>query len=588
MLDPRAELADPTTTAARLAEIAQQHPELGPQIAAHPNAYPELQAWIAQYATPAPAAPAEVVQEAQAPVQDAQTAQQPQTGQQSGQPAYPAQPGYPAQPAYPSQPAQGRPMAYDPMQTPQAQAQARPQGTGGPAAPKKRMSRKAITFTVVGAVLLALLTGGGIAWGIIASKIGGSATPEASATKLVTSLAQADSLSIYGALAPSEFKLFEPSAKKLSEVTVKGSEHSAEQMLSELRGAVTVTTKDLKTETDSIAEGVERVTFTDGTITFSGDEDKVVDIVMGYAEESFGDTLSEEQLREAEEDLRDSLDLPYTVDFRELSSEMRGSGLDGVSLVSVQEGGKWFVSPLMTYADYIYLSFANNSDGGAAKLGDRVVDGKPSKSPEDAAKDLTKAVVDGVNDGFRDRADVTAIAERLPLAERRLLSIYGTETLPMMASGNPLGDGALKVIEDSFSSEQKDGQARITIEKLALGVVSEDQGEQLFNGVTITGLCAETRSEWMAPDYGSFDFSDGDSSVKYEKQDSTSSGCLDDSRIAKDLGLDGVDLIALGEDGGWFVSPLGTLADAMSIVTDRVVELAEDGRLEDTFSADNY
>lgn len=43
-------LADPHTDATTLAQITQAFPELGPQAAAHPNAYPELVAWVQQYA----------------------------------------------------------------------------------------------------------------------------------------------------------------------------------------------------------------------------------------------------------------------------------------------------------------------------------------------------------------------------------------------------------------------------------------------------------------------------------------------------------------------------------------------------------
>lgn len=51
--DPAWELADPRTPPARLHELAAQYPQLGPQIAAHPNCYPELQQWIASMqATP--------------------------------------------------------------------------------------------------------------------------------------------------------------------------------------------------------------------------------------------------------------------------------------------------------------------------------------------------------------------------------------------------------------------------------------------------------------------------------------------------------------------------------------------------------
>lgn len=56
--DPRrgawAELYDSSTPAERLAEIAGAHPEFAANIAAHPNAYPELQAWAAAVTGGAP------------------------------------------------------------------------------------------------------------------------------------------------------------------------------------------------------------------------------------------------------------------------------------------------------------------------------------------------------------------------------------------------------------------------------------------------------------------------------------------------------------------------------------------------------
>jgi hypothetical protein len=49
--DPREDawvaLFNRETPANRLAEIAARHPEFAPQIAAHPNCYPELRAWAA-------------------------------------------------------------------------------------------------------------------------------------------------------------------------------------------------------------------------------------------------------------------------------------------------------------------------------------------------------------------------------------------------------------------------------------------------------------------------------------------------------------------------------------------------------------
>ena len=57
-----AELADPSTSGARLAEVAHAFPDLGTEISAHPNCYPDLVEWLTTYgsfsaAAPAPAAP---------------------------------------------------------------------------------------------------------------------------------------------------------------------------------------------------------------------------------------------------------------------------------------------------------------------------------------------------------------------------------------------------------------------------------------------------------------------------------------------------------------------------------------------------
>ncbi|MBN9612963.1 MAG: hypothetical protein J0H64_05800, partial [Actinobacteria bacterium] len=412
-----------------------------------------------------------------------------------------------------------------------------------------------------------------------AGKTGGSASPEAPATKLVDSLAQGDPLALYGSLAPSEFQLFEPALKRLGEATVRDAHASADQMVQDLRGAVTVKVDGVETKTKQIvANEVERVTFTAGTVTFDGDADTIVDIVMDYLEDSYEGAIPRDQLVQARSDMRDRLDLPYTIDFADLRRQARESSapIDGVSLVSVHEAGGWYVSPLMSYADLLTGAPSGRQSG---RLGDRIVAAKASASPEAAAKDLTAAVLKAVNSGFSAQADIDAIAERLPLPERRLISVYGTA----------YGDGSrpsqtFTVASDEFSSTQQDGQARLRIDDLQIGAISEDQGLQLYNGITIKGLCATTHSEWV--EYGS-SYLDPYSDPQKQSSDSDPA-CLDASQAAKQLGLDRLSVIAVPEGGGWFVSPIATLADAATTVSDRLVKLAEAGKLEDTFRPENW
>jgi len=56
--DALSALADASTEAARLAEIAHEHPDLGAQIAVHPNVYPDLVQWLRDYGTLPDATPA--------------------------------------------------------------------------------------------------------------------------------------------------------------------------------------------------------------------------------------------------------------------------------------------------------------------------------------------------------------------------------------------------------------------------------------------------------------------------------------------------------------------------------------------------
>ncbi|MHA3685231.1 variant leucine-rich repeat-containing protein [Leucobacter sp. HY1908] len=520
MTDPRVELSQPATTAERLAQIASERPDLAAEIAAHPNAYPELRAWLAQYGAPAAA-----------------------LGQPSGQ----ATTQQFAQPTQQFQ-APGQPFAQPAQQF----------GAGSPGSPGKPRSKRTLLIVLASVLALILAIGGG-AWWFIAGKIGGSSSPEAAATKLLHGLTNQDLLALYGSLAPSEFAPFEEPFKRVAAISSKDADTSVNDSLAELRNAITITADGIETRNEVIAEGVERVIFSDGSITFDGDSREVGRIVAQLTRAYDPDATSS-SMRDLEYEIADELDLPYTLDFAEIRRDARDYGglFEGVSVVSVQEPGGWYVSPLMTIADYFYLD-AGNSD---YRLGNKIIEAKPSASPEQAAEELVSAFI---GDGF------SGIAPYMPLAERRLISIYG------QFPGDPFNpsESGLEVYEQQFSAKVSGDRARLTIEELSIGAESREHGFDLFNGVTITGQCAEFRSEWTYDDSDSYYYEE------WELRDSVDSGCLSDIPLASEFGFDEIAVIAVKEGGGWFVSPLATYADALSIVTERVAQLSEDGRLTD-------
>ncbi len=603
MTDPYAEVQDPNTSAARLAELAAAHPELGPWIAAHPNAYPELRQWIATYA--AAAAPATQAPTVETPVAQTPAAQTPAVQAPAVQaPADPWQAATPAPDAAPWQqpttPDRFTPRAVptDPFATPAASATTptppyttptAPYGTpadpfapggGAPAAPsgagsaRPRKSRKGLFIGLsIGIVAVLVLAGGGV-WWFFASRLGGASSPEAAFTKLISGVESVDPLTLYGSFAPSEVGQLKDALTKLTSAVPGGDDGAIDiqTLLSDLKSSVTITTEDLTFDTEELADDVARVTWTDGSITIDGDEQKIADaLVEGYAPamraqfEAYGytDTEIDELLDEAKQSAADDLDLPYTLNADDVDSD---DG-QGIALVMVDEGSGWYVSPMLSYADTVYRSLVAY-DSSVGRLGDEVVAGASFSTPEAAAEGLTNAVVSG---------DIENIAAALPLAERRLASIYGPALWDTVDYSSALDD--LRIDSARFSSEIDGDTARVSIEDLTIsgGAYSSSVEQDLYWSWTLSGTCANWTYEYPSSTY-SYRYG-----YSYEVEQTTGSGCAEDVPVLDRLGVADVDLIATKENGGWFVSPTATIADAASIMVDNFMEYYQDGRLDELF-----
>ncbi len=561
MNDPRILLNDPNTTAAQLAEIAGSHPELAAQIAQHPNCYPALRDWAGQQvarmqaaAPQQPAAPAQPTAPARPaqPVVPGQTAQ-PTDPQQPAAPAQPQYLGQPAQPQYGAQPTQpqfadqpgqpqfgqqpGQPQFGQPGQSAQpggyGQQPGYTQGYGSaPAAPKKKTGL--IVGIAAGAVLV--IAGGTI--GAVALSggfggAGGSGSPQAAVTNLFDSAKSADVMGSIGAIAPSEAELFADTFAELSKIKGEGDARSYDEIMKELQDAMQIEIADVAMTEEEIAEEIVRVTLTDWTVTIDGDEEKIADLMteltssMREQMEQIGYTESEidEMLESQRAEVIEEMDFPQTMTAEDFRAE---SGAD-LSVVSVKEDGQWYVSALMTFAD---VGFQQSPDWDESKLGEKVLEPTKYDTPEDAAVGLAEAL---------ESADFEAITKSLSLPERRVLSIYGPLFADMLEGGSgPSFDPT------DFSSEIVDGKGRITID--ALGI----DGAGLIEGLCFTP--ADGYSEKM---------------------------CLDDIPVLEKLGIADVDLIAVEENGGWLVAPLGTLGDATSIIAKNFVVYYNEGRMDE-------
>jgi hypothetical protein len=61
----------------------------------------------------------------------------------------------------------------------------------------------------------------------------------------------------------------------------------------------------------------------------------------------------------------------------------------------------------------------------------------------------------------------------------------------------------------------------------------------------------------------------------------TIKGCLEDIPALVELGIGDLSLIAVEEDGSWYISGLGTAGDASGILTSNLLRLYDEGKLLD-------
>lgn len=557
MTHPLEEIQNPNTPAARLAELAQQHPEYGPQIAAHPNAYDGLRDWITQYATPPVTADTQAQQTHQLQVYE-QAQPQPQLY------------------------AQAQPQAYE-------QPHAQPQ-------PKKRKTGLIIGLSA-GALALLLVVGGGL-WWFFGSKVGGSPTAEAAAEKLITSANNLDPLALYGSLAPSEFALFETTSDALLELQSDENSQSTLELIENLEREIEVTTTTpLETSATVLVEDeVERVDFVSGVIEVDGDPDVVADVLMEFfapiaqaQAEGMGYPITEDELDEMRLELADTLrgELPYAIDF---SSQP-------FSLVSVHEPGGWYVSPLMSVTDQIYIE----AGGMDEALGTEVLPAaeQGASSPDAAATGLTEAIFAG---------DYDAIVKQLPLAERRVASIYAPGFFSLSGYDPSelrfaMEDIGLTLDVATFTSAQDGSRGRIEVTELAFTSDSEDwyTGQIVEQRITVQGTCATVQGERPGDIYSEeynhyyedwlrdLDFPGSYSDYMAQhglggSEPFEETACLDEQPWFADLGVSEWRIIAIEEQGSWMVSPIATVADISSIVATKIQEAADSGRLNELFA----
>jgi hypothetical protein len=559
MSEPRHEVVDPSTSAARLFELASSNPELAPWIAVHPNAYPELREWASGIGSVAPAV---VTPATPASTPAPSEASAPEISQPAAVVA--------AAPAVPSDLAAPAPAPAQ-ASIPPAPSDA-PDAPAAPVSTAKRLwttRRRLLIGIAAGVVALLVIAGGGV-WWFVSSRLGGAASPTAAVEKLVASAQDVDPVAFYGSFAPSEVGELQTAFQKLADAHPKNGVDTS-KVLSELHDALKVTSADMTYRETKIADGVARVTWTSGSMTVSGNETKMADALFSLYEPTLraslkraGESTSEidDSVSNARSSLEKGIHLPQTLDAKDPQQE--------ISVVAVQEGSGWYLSPMLTAADY----WARSVQGGSAQIGDAVIPAHTFATPEDAASDLTKAIV---------RQDTGAMAADLALPERRLFSLYGPVWTRATGRTDSSSGTKLALTDARFSSKIDGDRAALTIKDVTVSSTqwNSDVGQSLRTTYSLTGVCVTYKGQ-TAYDNGTWDLYDGYQPDWQVRADS-GGGCLSDNSTLRKLGVQDMSIQAVKENGGWLVSPIATVGDAFGIATANYLKYQDEGRVGDLF-----
>ncbi|WP_104193426.1 hypothetical protein [Cryobacterium sp. Y82] len=506
------EAADPATPQARLAEIAAAHHELHPVIAGNPSCYPALIEWMLQLGTIAPVTPA--------PAQVTPTA--------------------------------AAPFAAAPVQAADAAVSALANPYAKPGQTSKRPRKKLLIWGLIGVVVL-LVAGGGVwAYGAVYSKLSGASSPTAAVEKLLDGTAKIDLISLYGSLSPAEAESFKAPIDQLGTIAMddeNGDPIDLPELINTVVDNLNITLTGLELEAEDIEDGIAIVTITAGELTMNGDAETITDAYLEVLapqlrlqQEAWGSDDSDIDSMIA--DLRESSidDLNDLLPFTQTAADLADTLGHDATIVTVREGGSWYVSPLLTTGENILQSGSDNFTRGSLLAADDVA---TFDTADAAAEGFAEAVI-----AFGENGDYDDLAAVLPEAERRFLSLYGDALMPTDGDGDY---DNLQITDFGVTPQGAGDTAHLDIDS----IVIDGDGYSWPYRTEFSGVCVTTESG-----YSSFD------------------GCLDDAVWMKELGADSWRVLAAQDKSGWFVSPMRSAADVTGIAVKNLVRLSQDGELD--------
>ncbi len=409
-----------------------------------------------------------------------------------------------------------------------------------PLEPAPRRRRRGL-WIGVGLGVVALAGGLAAGWFFVGAKLIAPASPTAAVNRFVDGVQHKDGLALIGALSPAEIQPFRQMVTDVKHDTSATPDPVTTKAILTAFDSLTIKIDGLQLSQETLEDGLAKVSITGGTLTIDGDPQQIADAVVAAIGTS--NPLIGSDSAGVHQQIVDSLKgkLPYTVD---LAHDWATKG-EAPYLVTVHEGHGWYVSPLMTLGEYL-----TSSEGVQRGAMPRAQDVAHPADPKAAAAQLAAAIPALVS------GDSGPLVSVLPLAERRFVAVY---LQPAIDAGAPTAGAApqLTLTASDFDVANQNGdRASVAPTNLAYTLVMNG----VKGSVSYDGNCLTSAAD------------DGSGSGRQ---------CLSDIPLLGELGLGHPALVAVHEDGGWYVSPVGTLADWMRTLSDSTARLKAEGKLDD-------
>ena len=431
-----------------------------------------------------------------------------------------------------------QPGAYNP----QYQGQAPQQGAYNPQyqghAPqqgaKKSRGKMAAIISVIVVAVLVVIGGGAFALTRFLPGAGGFATPNALANSVSSAFDSNKLANLAPALAPSELE-----AATLWQKDYKANGKAdwtklmSPEAMADYIGQIDISKSTIEHTVDEKSENLSLITITkwEGEITV---KPELADKFRENYEKAKGDKLTADESKMFDDLKRDISEEPnYSGNILQ-----RLFNTDKLTLVSVKEGGKWYISPVMTMAEQM-VSYSSVTPNYGADFTN--VEG--AKSPEEAVSGMVDALRNGAGMGDKD------FYRFLDLPERRVAAVYG-------GSGSTGGVGDSIQVNWGLTSTKVSGGAVVNFGTTSITFDGSYKVE--FNNDTVT-----------------YSYADSSSSSRYtspKPQSQTvrfTEGLVNPERLG---------VFAVQDNTGWHVSFISTVGNLTLLeATDAAVNEAVNG-----------